>query len=143
MRLALIGAAATLAAATAPAAAQTHLEEIVVTGPTGPDGPSRLSQRVSYADLDLTTLEGQDVLRLRIKDSAETLCRALGEANVPGDALAASCQQRAWRDARPQMTVAVERAFAQATTIVPTPGEVGTGGLGTVAVDERPDVVAQ
>ena len=28
---------------------------------------------------------------------------------------------------------ATGRAFAQATTIVPTPGEVGTGGLGTVA----------
>ena len=115
MRLALTGAAAALAAAAAlPAAAQPapYVEELVVTGPVGPDGPSRLSQVVSFDDLDLTTPEGQHVLRLRVKDTAQVLCRALGEANAPGDALVPSCEDKAFRDARPQMVAAVRRAFA-------------------------------
>jgi UrcA family protein len=83
-------------------------------GHAGPDGPSRLSQRVSYADLDLTTYQGRDVLDLRIRDTAHRLCRDLGEGSDVSGPLLPSCQDQAYREARPQMRAAIDRAYAQA-----------------------------
>ena len=111
-RAAMAAAALTAAAALgAPAQAQ-YVDEVVVTGPVGRDGPSRLSQRVSYADLDLTTYAGQEVLRLRIRDTARGLCRALGESRFTGGALTPSCESEAIRDARSQAKQAVRLAYA-------------------------------
>jgi len=111
-------AAAALAAAaaiSAPAHAQ-YVDEVVVTGPVSRDGPSRLSQRVSYADLDLSTYAGQDVLRMRIRDTARSLCRALGETDRFGTALAPSCESQAVRDARGQVRQATRLAYARASS---------------------------
>ena len=109
-------AAAVLAAAaavSAPATAQV-VDEVVVTGPVGPDGPRRLSQRVSYADLDLATVAGQEVLRLRIRDTARGLCRALGEDRSAPSPLVPSCEVQAVRDARGQVRRATGIALARA-----------------------------
>ena len=112
-RAAMAAAALTAAAALgAPAQAQ-YVDEVVVTGPVGRDGPSRLSQRVSYADLDLTTYAGQEVLRLRIRDTARGLCRALGEDRFSSGPLTPSCESEAIRDARSQMKRAVRVAYAR------------------------------
>jgi UrcA family protein len=120
------GAALALATAAAlPAAAQPAYDDyyapydsevapVVVMGHAGPNGPSRLSQAVSYADLDLTTYEGRDVLKLRVRDTAHRLCRALGEGNDTSGPLLPSCEDQAYRDARPQIRWAIDHAYVQA-----------------------------
>lgn len=118
--VALAGAAALMAAR--PAAAQTVYDDIptvgevvVQGGPIGPDGrPERLSQAVSYADLDLATWSGRDTLRHRIRETARSLCDALNESGA-GDPLVRSCEDDAIRSANAQMRVAVDDAYAHAT----------------------------
>ena len=125
----LAGAALTLAASAAiaaPAAAQyayaapvydpyapNYVGEVVVTGPhrTYGEGPSRLSQVVSIRDLDLATADGRDVLKWRIRDTARHLCRLLGEDNSASSALTPSCVDKAIRDTRPQVRLAVNPAY--------------------------------
>jgi UrcA family protein len=123
-----LGAALALAAAfavAAPAAAQIYdpatdsytgpyVDELVVTGPVGPDGPRRLSQAVSLADLDLATPQDREVLRIRVRDTARDLCRALGEGASGPSPLIPSCEQQAIRDARPQVRLAIDQAYANA-----------------------------
>jgi UrcA family protein len=91
-----IGVAAIAVAA--PASAQN--DEIIVQGHYGrdlQDAPSA-SMPVSYADLDLTTPEGQDLLTHRIQHAASYLCDRLGESSG-SDALMPSCEQAAVSDA--------------------------------------------
>ncbi|MDB5424995.1 MAG: hypothetical protein JWQ29_2411 [Phenylobacterium sp.] len=116
-------AALALAAAgaiAAPAAAQTYVDgspyvdELVVTGPSYDGRPARLSRAVSIADLDLSTPQDRAVLRLRVRDTARDLCRALGETGESGP-LVPSCEDQARRDATPQMRVAINRAYARRT----------------------------
>jgi UrcA family protein len=111
-RAAAAAAALTAAAAFAAPAQAQYVDEVVVTGPVGPDGPRRLSQRVSYADLDLATYAGQEVLRLRIRDTARGLCRALGEDRFSSGPLTPSCESEAVRDARAQVRHATRLAYA-------------------------------
>jgi len=113
-------AAAGLAVLAVPAAAQSvyvddgpYVDEVVVPGVRlGPHGPDRLSQAVSFRDLDLTSYEGRRVLDLRIRATARTLCRALGEGSGNGGPLLPSCEEQARRDVRPQVRVAVNQAYA-------------------------------
>src|SRR3546814_14295168 len=67
--------------AVSPAFAQTPPEEIVVTGKYGkvPDSVQSLSQRVSYADLDLRNDKHRDILRQRVRLTARFLCDQHGE----------------------------------------------------------------
>lgn len=124
-----LGAALALAAAfavAAPAAAQIYdpatdtydtgpyVDELVITGPLGPDGPRRLSQAVSLRDLDLVTPEDREILRIRIRDTARDLCRALGEEFSGPSPLIPSCRDQAVRDARPQVRLAIDQAYARA-----------------------------
>jgi len=91
-----IGAAA-IAVAT-PALSQDG--EIIVRGHYGSDiesAPSA-SMPVSFADLDLSTSDGQYVLEHRIKHAARYLCDRLGESST-SDALTPSCEQAAFSDA--------------------------------------------
>jgi UrcA family protein len=118
--LALAGAAAIAA----PAAAQTYyyeptVGEVVVT-PMGPmydrDGRVTMSRVVSYADLDLTTYGGQQILKQRIRATARDICRDLGD--VPGATTGSlvprgECVTEAVRNARGQMQFAVNRAYAR------------------------------
>ena len=90
-----------------PAGAQT-VEELTVTGRL--TDAAALSQVVSYDDLDLTTSAGEDTLKSRIKDTAKDLCRRLGEANQGSTPLVPSCEAGAYRDAVPQMQLAVASA---------------------------------
>ena len=117
MRVLIIPAAASLAFAAAatvaaPAAAQT-VREVVVSGPRSIDGsPSRLSQVVSLRDLDLRSPADRAELRMRVRDTARSLCHALGEGSDNGGPLLPSCEQDAINRARPTMAVAVAQAHA-------------------------------
>jgi UrcA family protein len=82
----------------APAMAQAD-EDIVVTGRYGnvPDNVQSLSQRVSYADLDLATDSGRRILKQRISLTARYLCDKLGETDA--GPVVPNCRDAAARDA--------------------------------------------
>jgi len=126
-RLSAALALATAAAAAGSAAGQVYVDqtpayadpapasvdEVVITGRLGPDGrPDRISRVIGLADLDLTTREDRAVLRLRIRDTARDLCHALGEDSGGSSPLVASCEDQAVRDTRPQVRIAIARAYA-------------------------------
>jgi len=86
-----------------------EVAEVVITPlPRGDRDVARMSRVVSYADLDLTTAYGQHELQWRIRDTARSICRALGERS------GGECQRNAIRSARPQLAFAVNRAYARA-----------------------------
>ena len=93
-----------------------YVEELVIAPPVvrRDRDVQRLSQAVSYADLDLTTYHGRDVLAWRIRDTARQVCRALGESPRATSGATRSCQADAVRSVRGQMIFAVRRAYAQA-----------------------------
>ena len=118
-------ALAAAAAVAAPAAAQAYddgplyvsanyVDEVIVPGPLSVDGrPTRLSRAISIRDLDLANREDQTLLRLRIRDTARDLCRALGEDGRGYSPVVPSCEDQAVRDARPQVRLAVTQAYAR------------------------------
>lgn len=124
---ALASAALTLAtlALAAPAAAQTvqadaghapSVDEVIVMGRRAPDRPRHLSQPVSYDDLDLTTYAGQEALSWRVRATARALCHALGQDDDADAAavLGGSCEDKAVRNARQELDLAVRQAYADA-----------------------------
>lgn len=123
MKTFLAMGAAALALASAPAAmAQAAPEEIIVEGRYGtvPDSVKTLSQAISYADLDLSTDEGRDILRQRIRLTARFLCNKLGETSS-STPLTPSCQQEATRSAMSRVGT-IEEGFApRGTTWVRPP----------------------
>jgi UrcA family protein len=84
-----------------PALAQPVQEEdIIVTGRYGtvPESAKTASQRVSYADLDLSLPSGRDTLKHRISLTARYLCEQLGETDTtPG--VTPTCRDAAYQDA--------------------------------------------
>jgi len=93
-------------AAGAPAGAQT-VEELTVTGRYGADDSVRsLSRAVSYSDLDLTTRAGAELLKVRISETAKSLCAELGESGGRVG-VAPSCQAAATSDAMRQARTAI------------------------------------
>ena len=122
---ALALAALTAGAIATPALAQPADEEIVVMGRYGtvPDSVRSLSQPVSYADLDLSTKLGRDILRQRLKLTARYLCDKLGETDTSSQPIP-SCRDAAVRDAE-QRVGTIEAHFApRGTTWVAPPAWV-------------------
>lgn len=113
---------APLVLASSPAMAQDASEEILVTGELGdvPDSVQSLSQSVSYADLNLGTDEGMDMLRKRISLTARFLCDKLGESNTSSP-LIPSCRQAAVDDAMDRVGTMKEAMAPRGTTWVPGP----------------------
>lgn len=110
----LFAAAALMANSLAgSAAAQSHVDEVIVQG-YGLNGASRISRTVAFDDLDLTSLEGRAVLSARIRATADDLCRGLGEDPGARSPILGSCRDDAMRIARTQMRVAVEDAYDRA-----------------------------
>jgi len=89
-----------LATCAPSALAQTSAEDIIVTGRYGqmPDSVRTLSQSVSYADLDLSTRAGREILHRRVNLTARYLCEKLGES-ASSSGPAPSCQDAAVKDA--------------------------------------------
>ena len=94
-------AATFTATAPMPAHAQPASEDITVVGRYGrvPDSVQSLSQVVSYADLDLSTPAGRDILRRRVALTARYLCDKLGESDTSSSPVVPSCRDAAVRDA--------------------------------------------
>jgi UrcA family protein len=120
----LVGAAAALASVL-PAAAQTTVEELTVTGRYGPAPANArsLSQAVGYADLDLSTASGQRELKHRISLTARYLCDKLGEP-ATGDPIAPSCRDAAVKDAMARAGTLEEHFAPRGTTWVAGPAWV-------------------
>jgi len=119
LKIALVS---TLAVAAVPLSAQPAPEEIIVEGRLGtvPDSVKMLSQAVSYADLDLSTKEGRDILRQRVRLTARFLCNKLGESGS-SSSLVPSCQDEAVRSAMSRVGT-IEEGFApRGTTWVRPP----------------------
>lgn len=110
LTIATLAAAAALVAA--PAFAQSTLDELTVTGQFNPRNgpPETLSERVSFADLDLNRAADRDELNLRIKAAASDVCKRVGAEPTGFQNLSSSCEQIALRDA----SVQVRRAVADA-----------------------------
>lgn len=113
-KLVWLAAGMALAATTAPALAQLYDqndEAITVQGRYGtvPESVQRLSLRVSYADLDLGTAYGRQVLSDRIGYTADFLCDKLGESDDNLGAIP-SCQSAAIEDGMQQARW-VERGY--------------------------------
>jgi UrcA family protein len=66
---------------------------------------------VYVGDLDLTTGYGQQIMKHRVRATARDVCRELGEGPNNGSPIVPSCDDEAYRSARTQMRVAVNRAF--------------------------------
>jgi len=111
-RLGVFVAGAAMLGASAPLLAQPANEDIIVTGRYGklPDSVQSASQPVSYADLDLSTQAGRDILRHRIRLTSRYLCEKLGETDT-SSSVVPSCQDAAIKDAM-QRIGTVEEGFA-------------------------------
>jgi UrcA family protein len=89
-----------IAAVAAPSIAQDYYDsdDVTVTGRgTVPDYVQALHQRVSYADLDLSTSYGRHVLRARIDDTASFLCDKMNESD-DNMGVVPSCRTAAYND---------------------------------------------
>ena len=84
-----------------PASAQDYQEDVVVRSEWGrvPGDVESLSQRVSYADLDLSYRDDRRELRHRVSLTARYLCERLGETDRSPSSLVPSCREAAVTDA--------------------------------------------
>ena len=101
----LSGVTASLLIATAAFAAQ---EKPVVVYAEPQEGFR--SERVTYADLDLSTKAGKDELRHRVALTARYLCGKLGESDN-GSPVVTSCRDAATKDALTRVGT-IEEGFA-------------------------------
>jgi UrcA family protein len=92
-----------------PILAQT-IDELVITGHSARARAETLSERVSYADLDLTQARDRGMLRQRVNAAAGRVCDQLGEARPAAGNLGQSCQEVAVRGASEQMRYAFAAA---------------------------------
>jgi len=101
--------AAGLAGAAVPALAQTvtTVEGLTITGHyrTG-ENVRELSAAVPYDDLDLNTVAGREILKQRVRSTADHLCDRLGESPT-SVGVTRSCQQDAMSSAREAIRVAI------------------------------------
>ena len=112
LALATLTAAAALACG-APAMAQT-VDELVVTGHLNTSRLQSLSERVSFADLDLNRYEDRRILVLRVNDAARHVCTQLNQESRNPANLGRSCQEMAVRGALDQVRYAFADARDQA-----------------------------
>ena len=83
-----------------------------------------LSERVSYADLDLATRTGVQVFNARVGGAVHRVCAPLDQRSTFSEH--ANCRSFAWNGAKPQM----DRAVARAEQIA----AVGTSSIAPVAI---------
>jgi len=112
LALATLTAAAALACG-APAMAQT-VDELVVTGHLNTSRLQSLSERVSFADLDLSRYEDRRILLLRVNDAARHVCTQLNQESRNPANLGHTCQDNAVRGALDQVRYAFADARDQA-----------------------------
>ena len=113
-------AAATILALTASANVASAKDVTVVAAPPA----DILSEHVSYADLDLATRSGVQVLNARVGGAVYRVCSPLDQRSTFSEH--ATCRSIAWNGAKPQMDQAVARAQQIAS--------VGTSSIAPVAI---------
>jgi len=109
-------AAGTLAVALAGFAAATPAvgKEPAVVVVANPD---LLTRRITYADLNLASLPGQASLNRRVAYAVSSLCHEATDGPRSLYSLANRlCGESAWKQARPQISAAVDRAGDLALT---------------------------
>jgi UrcA family protein len=107
--LAAISAVALAATVTAPAWGKEAADPIDVQAPVDPG--EYHTTYVSYDDLDLTTVRGEDALRGRVRGAARDVC--------PDDLMVSNkfgCRRIARQSAEPKIARAVRRAHQIAMT---------------------------
>lgn len=112
------GIALVLTAASGSAAAAKDVT--VVAAPPA----DSLSERVSYADLDLATRTGVQLFNARVGGAVYRVCAPLDQRSTFSEH--ATCRSFAWNGAKPQMDRAVSRARQIAA--------VGTSSIAPVAI---------
>ena len=120
--LATLTAAAALIGA--PAFAQSTLDELTVTGQYNPrnGSPETLSERVSYADLDLTLAADRAELNGRVQRAAADVCKQVGAEPTGFQNLSSSCEKVAVNGAMSQVRTAIAQARSQAYAQAAYPG---------------------
>jgi UrcA family protein len=97
---------------------------VVVTAPRG-----TVVRHISYADLNLASLAGERTLNHRVRGAVRSLClEATGGDNGSFEFKYTNmrCDNRAWSEASPQISRAVQRAHDIAST--------GTSPIAAVAI---------
>jgi UrcA family protein len=72
-----------------------------------PPGTLKLSQNVSYSDLDLRTRSGAKELRLRVRDTAQDICTQLAEQYPVKQQPGTSCYKTALEDGMRKADIAI------------------------------------
>ena len=81
---------------------------VVITEPAEP-----VVRYISYPDLNLASKRGEKMLSARVREAITNLCdeaTAETDGNYGHQEALFLCSSRAWRQARPQMSLAVRRA---------------------------------
>ena len=81
--------------------------------------PDRVTRRVTYADLNLTSASGEAALNRRVGGAIRSLCleaTANGDSNFPFNTDSRKCRTSAWNQAHPQIARAVQRSRDIAST---------------------------
>lgn len=92
---------------------------------TGQPEEAVATRRVSFADLDLALASGQKTLHRRVSGAVRSVCLEATGPN-PIEWAESACRTDVWRDARPQMARAVQRARDMALN--------GTSAIAPVAI---------
>jgi UrcA family protein len=122
--LAMCGATLTAAIAIGAAASPVHAASsrpLVVVA----NSEEFVTRRISYADLNLAVAAGERTLNRRIDGAITGVC----DDAVGGRSTTFSyrdCNNAAWREAAPQIALAVQRAHEMAT--------IGTSSIATAAI---------
>ena len=107
---AILAAAAAIGVTASPVHARAPNSVVVVAHPE-----EFVTRRISYADLNLATPPGARTLNRRVGSAVTSLCdEAIGGDTT--DFPYKNCTYGAWRDARPQVALAVRRARDIAAT---------------------------
>jgi UrcA family protein len=114
-------AAAFAVALTFGASGSASAKDVTVVSSSPEDS---LSERVSYADLDLASTAGVKVLASRVRLAVRHVCAPVAERTTYVQFN--DCRSFAWGGARPQMDRAIERATQLAST--------GTTSIAPVAI---------
>lgn len=86
---------------------------VVVTAPAA--DPDEVTRIVSYSDLNLASEKGEKMLNGRVRVAAKSIClEVLGP--TPYFQFELECRGDAWRSAKPQIALAVQRARELALT---------------------------
>lgn len=83
------------------------------------------TRRVSYADLNLATLDGEKTLNRRVAGAVRSVCEE-STGPLPGFYANSRCRRFAWSGAKPQIARAIERSRQIAAT--------GTSNIAAVAI---------